>query len=224
MKFNEVLQKLRKDQKISQEELAEQLGISRQAIAKWENGTTFPDIQNLIGLSEIFCVTIDSLVKEQTTCANQTVTTKDIQLTSLLAFVKEANDHTYAAGMNRCAVDDPHTHKYAYTSGAFTYIDCFVGGTQFYGQIIVTKDEEPIWSMLYDGRTLSKHFSSDFLKEVLLQMPSDLPIRGTQMYKKGEHVYHNDMLGDFTWFHGKERIFYEDDIVYEGRYFGGYVK
>lgn len=83
--------KLRKDQKVSQEELAEQLGISRQAIAKWENGTTFPDIQNLIRLSEIFCVTIDSLVKEQTSCANQTVITKDIQLTSLLAFVKKTN-------------------------------------------------------------------------------------------------------------------------------------
>ncbi len=48
MEFKEKLQLLRTNLKLSQEELADRLGISRQSITKWENGQSFPDIQNLI--------------------------------------------------------------------------------------------------------------------------------------------------------------------------------
>ncbi len=48
----------------SQEEIAEKIGISRQAYAKWENGTTIPDIEKCKRLSEVYGVTIDSLIKE----------------------------------------------------------------------------------------------------------------------------------------------------------------
>lgn len=47
----------------SQEELAEKIGISRQAYAKWENGTTVPDIEKCRRLAELYGVTLDSLVK-----------------------------------------------------------------------------------------------------------------------------------------------------------------
>lgn len=68
MEFREKLQLLRTNMKLSQEELANKLDISRQSITKWENGQSFPDIQNLIQLSEIFKVSIDRLVKENDTC------------------------------------------------------------------------------------------------------------------------------------------------------------
>lgn len=68
MEFREKLQLLRTDMKLSQEELANKLDITRQSITKWENGQSFPDIQNLIQLSEIFRVSIDRLVKENDTC------------------------------------------------------------------------------------------------------------------------------------------------------------
>ncbi|MDO5601796.1 MAG: helix-turn-helix transcriptional regulator, partial [Oscillospiraceae bacterium] len=64
MKFKEKLQILRINMKLSQEELAAQLNISRQSVTKWENGRSFPDIQNLIQLSEIFKVPIDRLIKD----------------------------------------------------------------------------------------------------------------------------------------------------------------
>jgi len=48
----------------SQEELAEKIGISRQAYAKWETGATVPDIEKCRLLADIYSVTIDSLVKE----------------------------------------------------------------------------------------------------------------------------------------------------------------
>ena len=48
---------------LSQEELAEKIGISRQAYAKWESGATVPDIEKCQRLAEVYGTTIDSLVK-----------------------------------------------------------------------------------------------------------------------------------------------------------------
>lgn len=49
----------------SQEELAEKIGISRQAYARWENGTTIPDIEKCRLLAELYEVTLDSLVRTE---------------------------------------------------------------------------------------------------------------------------------------------------------------
>ena len=64
MKFHEKLQKRRKEKGLSQEALAEMLNVSRQAVSKWENGQVFPETDKLIVLSEIFGVTVDSLLKD----------------------------------------------------------------------------------------------------------------------------------------------------------------
>ena len=48
MKFNEKLQKLRKEKGMSQEALADELGVSRQAVSKWENGQVYPETEKLI--------------------------------------------------------------------------------------------------------------------------------------------------------------------------------
>ncbi len=64
MSFQEQLQTLRKAKGLSQEKLAEVLGISRQAVAKWEVGQSYPDIARLIVLSDYFKVSIDKLVND----------------------------------------------------------------------------------------------------------------------------------------------------------------
>ena len=56
------LQQLRKDKGYSQEELAEQLGVSRQAVSKWERAEASPDTDNLIALSKIYNVSLDELL------------------------------------------------------------------------------------------------------------------------------------------------------------------
>lgn len=56
------LKNLRKKHNLSQEKLAEKLGVSRQAVAKWENGDALPDIINCQKLSELYKVSIDELV------------------------------------------------------------------------------------------------------------------------------------------------------------------
>jgi len=63
MQFYEKLQQLRKKCGFSQEDLAERLSVSRQAISKWESGSAYPEIEKLIQLSETFGVTLDSLMK-----------------------------------------------------------------------------------------------------------------------------------------------------------------
>ena len=50
----------------SQEEIAEKIGISRQAYAKWEKGTTVPDIEKCALLAKVYGTTIDSLIKTET--------------------------------------------------------------------------------------------------------------------------------------------------------------
>lgn len=65
MKFCEKLQKLRKEKGYSQEELADLLDVSRQAVSKWESGTTYPEMDKLLSLCKIFNVTLDDLTNDE---------------------------------------------------------------------------------------------------------------------------------------------------------------
>ena len=61
-KFINNLKKIRKNNNLSQEQLAEILGISRQAISKWESGSAYPKIEKITQLCEKFNVNIDDLL------------------------------------------------------------------------------------------------------------------------------------------------------------------
>lgn len=62
MKFGDNLKKLRKNKKLSQEDLAELTGVSRQSISKWETGDAYPEMNNIIELCKIFNCNISDLV------------------------------------------------------------------------------------------------------------------------------------------------------------------
>ena len=57
MDFGQKLKEIRKNEGLSQEQLAEKIGVSRQAITKWETGRGLPDIENMMILAEIFKTT-----------------------------------------------------------------------------------------------------------------------------------------------------------------------
>lgn len=63
MSLSENLQNLRKIKNMSQEELAEKLEVSRQAVSKWESGNGYPETEKLISICEIFDCSMDELVK-----------------------------------------------------------------------------------------------------------------------------------------------------------------
>lgn len=66
MNFGERLKQIRNNQGLSQEQLAEKIGVSRQAITKWETNRGLPDVENMIILAEIFKMTLDELVLQRT--------------------------------------------------------------------------------------------------------------------------------------------------------------
>lgn len=65
MDFGDKLKQYRLKEGLSQEQLAEKIGVSRQAITKWETKRGFPDVENMIILAELFKLTLDELVLEE---------------------------------------------------------------------------------------------------------------------------------------------------------------
>lgn len=63
MEFSEKLIALRKGRELTQEQLAEQLNVSRQSISKWESGQVIPEVEKIVALSKAFNVTLDYLLK-----------------------------------------------------------------------------------------------------------------------------------------------------------------
>ena len=64
MKFSEKLQKIRKQNNLSQEALAEKLNMSRQAISKWESGSSYPDMATMINICKILNCTLEDLLDD----------------------------------------------------------------------------------------------------------------------------------------------------------------
>lgn len=62
MNFENIIKNLRKKEKITQEEMASKLNITRQAISNWENGRNLPDIEMLIIISKTFNISLDNLI------------------------------------------------------------------------------------------------------------------------------------------------------------------
>ena len=64
MKTNNIILKLRTERGMSQDELADKIMVTRQAVSRWENGTSIPDLNKILQLSELFSVSTDFLLKE----------------------------------------------------------------------------------------------------------------------------------------------------------------
>ena len=84
----EKLQKLRKDNNLSQEQLAEKIGVSRQAISKWERGEATPDSDNLICLAKIYNISLDELIssKEDNNMNEESKKTKLMKIKDYVLF------------------------------------------------------------------------------------------------------------------------------------------
>lgn len=74
--LSENLYNLRKFHKLSQEQVADHLSVSRQAVAKWETGETAPDIHNCMALAQLYDVSLDELVNYDGEGGNMTVPPK----------------------------------------------------------------------------------------------------------------------------------------------------
>ena len=223
MIFSEKLQVLRKSKGFTQEELAERLNVSRQAVAKWEAGQAYPDISNLIQISSLFHMTIDYLVKDQS--CNVAIASQDYtDMDKLIEFRLEANRNTYAGYMNEVDASRIDSHDYHYQKGPYEYHDTYIGGEQFAGEEAVFKNGKSLYAMNYMGRVLDERFSGDFLKEALRAADEKQPYRGPAYYQSGQYIYQAKVVGDISWFQGYEEIYCEEQKVYECYFHGGILK
>ena len=79
MKLSDKIVRLRKSNGMSQEELADKLGVSRQAISRWEMGTAMPDATNILQLSRLFQVTTDYLLNDEYQSDNDLPKVKEVK-------------------------------------------------------------------------------------------------------------------------------------------------
>lgn len=223
MEFREKLQILRTDMKLSQEELAAQLNISRQSVTKWENGQSFPDIQNLIQLSEIFKIPIDRLVKNNDSCNISIFSEQQYSKQDIRMFLIRAKNSTYVTGKNQVLPSRPNSYDYCYSEGDYTYRDTYIGSEHFAGEEVVWIKDIPVYVMNYYGQALHSNFNSDFLKEALSLVSPEKPYRGIEFYQNGDYTYQCEVEGDFDCFHGEEKIYCKQEKVYMCMFHGGSI-
>jgi transcriptional regulator with XRE-family HTH domain len=226
MSFKEQLQILRKGKGLSQEKLAEMLGISRQAVAKWEVGHSYPDIAKLIVLSDFFKVSIDKLVNDYEENCRLCIEESKVDSINeeIIEFLRTAKRSTYAGNGSQIQPSRPNSHDLEYIEENLKYIDTYLGGEQFAGEEALWKDDIPFWSMNYTGRIIGEGFSGKFLKEALNLVPKENPYRGPMVYQDGQYKYHCIVNGEFEWFQGYEEIYFDDTKVYECFFHGGIIR
>ena len=225
MGFSDRLMVLRRQAGHSQEQLAEKAGVSRQAVAKWEQGKALPDLNKAIALTQLFHTSLDSLFLQEQECAPALASPdKSFAQDALIDFLIRAKRATYAAKSGQVAGCRPNSHDAAYKEGDYSYLDTYLGGEMFSGQEAVWVKDTPLWTMNYVGRVLDAGFSGDFLKEVLLNVPKEYPYRGPLCYRQGDYSYHAIIQGEFSWYSGTEEIFLKNRKVYECLFHGGTIR
>ncbi len=83
MEIGKQIKKYRTEMKLSQEELAEKIFVSRQTISNWENNKNYPDVKSLLLLSSLFSVSLDILIKGDLEEMKEKIKTEDISMLML---------------------------------------------------------------------------------------------------------------------------------------------
>ena len=79
MELGNKIKYYRNEKELSQEELAERVYVSRQTISNWENNKSYPDINSIVLLSEIFEISIDNLIKRDVEQMKKEINTEDVK-------------------------------------------------------------------------------------------------------------------------------------------------
>ncbi len=97
MKLSDKIIKLRKAKGWSQEDFAEKLNVSRQAVSRWENGTALPDANNILQLSKLFAVSADYLLNEDCGSDEPVHAVKEVNAAAAAEKKKDSKLHLVAA-------------------------------------------------------------------------------------------------------------------------------
>jgi len=144
-------------------------------------------------------------------------------------FLVKAKLHGYASsgegGERRL---DNGGKELSYQEGDYKYIDTYFGFNPFIGEEIVFYQGEFIWGMNFYGRVLSDKVSAkevyDFLKKAMMLVKESRPFRGPSEFNEDDWKYTDESEGTIDNFKGKEKIYYQQELVYELEYQGGVIK
>lgn len=223
MEFKDKIYELRTVKNMSQERLADEIGVSRQAVAKWENGESYPDVNNLVSISNLFSISLDRLLKNDN-CI-ESLSSNDLKSDSLIEFLVKAKKNTYAGNGKKEDVScRSQSNDLIYEEGKYKYFDSYFGGERFIGEEVLFVADKPVWAMNYSGVEFNENFSGTFLKKALLNVPMNKPFRGPELFQEGDYLYICKSEGDFGFFSGKEEIYLGDEKVFECLFHGGIIK
>lgn len=172
MNFAENLHFLRKRDKITQEELADKLGVSRQSVSKWETGEAYPETDKFIALADLFSVTLDALVRGNLAEAENTQTESKEEPEEV-----RLENSAYARHMNRLSVFN--SLGLFFVLLGFSFCATFVGIAQYFEERIV----------LFEGLGVAAAFSFDGVAAFLFIYAG---IRHARFLKENEQI-----SGDF---------------------------
>lgn len=127
MKFADKLKQIRKDRKISQEDLAELLDVSRQAVSKWEQGVGYPEVEKLLVLSDTLNVSLDSLMGIETTKENHS---DNVNVTGNIV-ITSPNENVIATCYKVCSSQEM---KGGAGAPKYALIGVSSGGNSFWGE------------------------------------------------------------------------------------------
>jgi hypothetical protein len=147
----------------------------------------------------------------------------------LEAFIVEAKSATYVGGGSGSPACRTASHDIGYNSGSWRYLDSYFGGTDFVGQEVVWRDDEPVWAMNYYGRILEPEMidgtiAGAIIKESLSALYRSGRFLGEFEYEIRQYRYVDSSNADVKSFLGIERIYLEGKEVYRLDYHGGLVK
>ncbi len=120
MGFAENIRKIRKEKGLSQEELAQIMDVSRQAVSKWEQGDGYPEVEKLLQLSRKLSVSLDALMAAEMTQESSPVT-GSITITSLHENVVTTCDKVMASQKMKGGKGSPQYALFGAGSGSHSF-------------------------------------------------------------------------------------------------------
>lgn len=138
LQFSENFQNLRKEKGLSQEELGEMLSVSRQTISKWEKGTAYPDMLNLMTISQFFSVTTDELISGKK---------EEIPVEEVEESEKEESSIPTESGSSESSFHLEYESRLKIKNLPLVHINCGFGGYKAKGVIAVGNFATGIFSV-----------------------------------------------------------------------------
>jgi len=144
-------------------------------------------------------------------------------------FIVAAKAATYVGDGEPIAPCRTNSHDLSYSEGDYWYLDSYFGGSDFIGEEVVYKSDEPVWGMNYYGaiqepEKISAVEAGAMVKASLTRMYAAGRFLGGWEHELGHLIYHDTSEGDLTHFRGHEWIEKDDEKVYELFYHGGLIQ